>query len=153
MTCHKSGSTDVTESGLGKGVTCPLQKASSDCIKIWSGPINWRFKVKSIPTLGCIVAFGSLVCLGQAPGPNFEVASVKPNRLDTRGFIGPTPGRGGFVGFRATNARLAVLVELAYRNYDFKLEWTSDLGKGPGMAPPRTLPVCPSSRLCGDSWG
>ncbi len=46
--------------------------------------------------------------------PAFEVASVKPNRLDTRGFIGFVPGGKGYRGFQGTSARLRILVMLAY---------------------------------------
>jgi uncharacterized protein (TIGR03435 family) len=51
----------------------------------------------------------------QAPAPlAFDVASVKLNRLDTRGFIGATPGGTGYTGFTATGARLKVLIMLAH---------------------------------------
>ena len=62
-----------------------------------------------------IVVLASCCFFGQpAAPPSFEVASVKLNKLDTRGFIGPTPAAKAFRGFAATNARLKVLIMLAY---------------------------------------
>lgn len=61
------------------------------------------------------VAFGVFaagVMFGQAPA--FEVASVKLNTLNTRGFIGFVPAGKGFRGFKSTSARLKVLVMFAY---------------------------------------
>jgi uncharacterized protein (TIGR03435 family) len=46
--------------------------------------------------------------------PAFEVASVKPNHLDTRGFIGFIPAGKGYRGFQGTDVRLKILVMLAY---------------------------------------
>ncbi len=67
-------------------------------------------------------ALASFCVAGQAPAPPaFEVASVKANRLDTRGFIGAAPGGKGFKGFKATNARLKVLVMLAYDIAEWQL--------------------------------
>jgi hypothetical protein len=43
-----------------------------------------------------------------SPDPAFEVALVKLNKLDTRGFIGAVPGRGGFTGFKGTGAWLVM---------------------------------------------
>ena len=64
---------------------------------------------------------------GQPPNtPAFEVASVKLNQLDTRGFIGAVPGGKGFRGFKATSARLKILVMLAYNVSD------SQISGGPG---------------------
>ena len=55
-----------------------------------------------------------LAFAGSIFGQSFEVASVKLNTMDTRGFIGPIPGGKGFRGFKATSARLKVLVMMAY---------------------------------------
>ena len=72
------------------------------------------------------LAFLALGVLGQSPDPPaFEVASVKLNKLDTRGFIGAVPGRTGFIGFKGTSARLVVLVEAAYNIADRQLSRTS----------------------------
>jgi uncharacterized protein (TIGR03435 family) len=60
----------------------------------------------------------ALSLLGQ---PAFDVGSVKPNQLDTRGFIGAVPGGKGFKGFKATSARLKVLVMLAYDAPDWQI--------------------------------
>lgn len=59
-------------------------------------------------------------------GQSFEVASVKPNNLDTRGFIGAVPGGKGFRGFKATGARLGVVVMQAYN----VAEWQISGGAG-----------------------
>jgi uncharacterized protein (TIGR03435 family) len=61
------------------------------------------------------------VALGLSGQPAFEVASVKPNNLDTRGFIGAVPGGEGFRGFKATGARLIVLAMLAYNVPDWRI--------------------------------
>jgi uncharacterized protein (TIGR03435 family) len=53
--------------------------------------------------------------------PAFEVASVKPNLLDTRGFIGAVPGGKGFRGFKGTGARMIALVMLAYDVADWQV--------------------------------
>ena len=66
--------------------------------------------VASLVASAACFAFGQTV----PASPAFEVASVKENKLGTRGFIGVTPGGKGFRGFTATGARLRVLVELAY---------------------------------------
>lgn len=62
-----------------------------------------------------------------AAQPAFEVASVKLNKLDTRGFIGAVPGGKGFRGFKAPGARLIVLVMQAYNVADWQIsggpEW------------------------------
>jgi uncharacterized protein (TIGR03435 family) len=69
----------------------------------------------------------ALGLFGQPPiTPAFEVASVKLNQLDTRGFIGAVPGGKGFRGFKATSARLKILVMLAYNLPD------SQITGGPG---------------------
>jgi uncharacterized protein (TIGR03435 family) len=54
-------------------------------------------------------------------GQSFEVASVKPNNLDTRGFIGAVPGGKGFRGFKGTGVRLGVLVSMAYDVADWQI--------------------------------
>jgi uncharacterized protein (TIGR03435 family) len=52
-----------------------------------------------------------------APDPEFEVASIKPNKSqDFRVMIRPTPGR-----FVATNVPLVFLITVAYRIKDFQL--------------------------------
>lgn len=56
--------------------------------------------------------FAAGVMFGQSPAS--EVASVKLNTMDTRGFIGAVPAGKGFRGFKATSARLKVLVLMAY---------------------------------------
>jgi uncharacterized protein (TIGR03435 family) len=65
--------------------------------------------------------------LSLAAQPAFEVASVKLNKLDTRGFIGAVPGRGGFTGFKGASVRLIVLVMQAYNIADWQIsglpEW------------------------------
>src|ERR1700722_9442145 len=64
--------------------------------------------------------------------PAFEVASVKLNKLDTRGFIGAVPGGKGFRGFKSTSARLKILVMLAYDVPDWRIsggpEWIESDG-------------------------
>ncbi len=63
-----------------------------------------------------LAIFACCCVLAQTPAkPTFEVASVKPNRDHSRGFIGEVPaGHGLFRGFTATDARLHVLLMLAY---------------------------------------
>jgi uncharacterized protein (TIGR03435 family) len=74
-----------------------------------------------------VISFIVLGLFGQSTDlPTFEVASVKPNNLDTRGFIGAVPGGKGFKGFKATNARLKVLIMMAYDIADWQLS------EGPG---------------------
>jgi uncharacterized protein (TIGR03435 family) len=64
--------------------------------------------------------------------PAFEVASVKLNKLDTRGFIGAVPGGKGFRGFKGTGVRLIVLVIQAYNVADWQIsglpEWAQSDG-------------------------
>jgi uncharacterized protein (TIGR03435 family) len=68
-----------------------------------------------------LIAAFVAIALGLSGQPAFEVASVKPNHLDTRGFIGAVPGGKGFRGFKATGARLIVLVSLAYNIPDWQV--------------------------------
>jgi uncharacterized protein (TIGR03435 family) len=60
-------------------------------------------------------------------GQSFEVASLKPNHLDTRGFIGAVPGGKGFRGFQGTGVRLIPLMMQAYNVADWQIsggpEW------------------------------
>jgi uncharacterized protein (TIGR03435 family) len=71
--------------------------------------------MRQLLTRGLIVLVVSSGVPGQsAARPAFEVASVKPNRQDTRGFIGPIPAGKAFRGFAATGARLKPLIMLAY---------------------------------------
>jgi uncharacterized protein (TIGR03435 family) len=92
-------------------------------------------QVKHVLTGAVVGALATCFCVGQTTlvSPAFAVASVKPNRLDSRGFMGPIPGRGGFTGFKATNARLIVLVELAYNIVDRQLSGLPSWGQSEGF--------------------
>jgi uncharacterized protein (TIGR03435 family) len=72
-----------------------------------------------------LVLVAAALSLGAQPA--FEVASVKPNLLDTRGFIGAVPGGKGFRGFKAPGARVIVLMMQAYNVADWQIsggpEW------------------------------
>jgi uncharacterized protein (TIGR03435 family) len=78
------------------------------------------------------VAFAvfALSLIGQ---PAFEVASVKLNKLDTRGFIGAVPGRGGFTGFKGASVRLIVLVMQAYNVADWQISGLPEWGQSDGF--------------------
>lgn len=65
----------------------------------------------------CVLVIVSARLFGQS----FEVASVKPNHLDTRGFIGAVPGGKGFRGFKGTGVRLGVLMMQAYNVADWQI--------------------------------
>ncbi len=76
-----------------------------------------------------VFAAFALSLIGQ---PAFEVASVKLNKLDTRGFIGAVPGGKGFRGFKGASVRLIVLVIQAYNVADWQIsglpEWAQSDG-------------------------
>lgn len=46
--------------------------------------------------------------------PAFDVVSIKLNKQDTRGFIGPVPGQGGYIGFAGASIRTKVLIMFGY---------------------------------------
>jgi uncharacterized protein (TIGR03435 family) len=64
-----------------------------------------------------IAVLWALTALGQSAAvrPAFEVASVKPSKPGTPGFIGPAPGGQRFT---ATNASLRMLIIMAYNITD-----------------------------------
>jgi uncharacterized protein (TIGR03435 family) len=72
-------------------------------------------------TRGLLVVLASCCAFGQSSVPAFEVASVKPNNLGTRGFIGALPSGKDFRGFTATNGRLTPLIMMAYGINDRQL--------------------------------
>src|SRR5579863_6906580 len=72
----------------------------------------------------------ALSLIGQ---PAFDVASVKLNKLDTRGFIGAVPGRGGFTGFKGASVRLMVLVMQAYNIADWQISGLPEWGQSDGF--------------------
>ena len=73
------------------------------------------------------------IALGLSGQPAFEVASVKLNKLDTRGFIGAVPGRGGFTGFKGASVRLIVLVMQAYNVADWQISGLPDWAQSDGF--------------------
>src|SRR5579863_150620 len=79
-----------------------------------------------------IFAFAA-AALSLAGQPAFEVASVKLNKLDTRGFIGAVPGRGGFTGFKGASVRLIVLVMQAYNVADWQISGLPEWGQSDGF--------------------
>jgi len=71
----------------------------------------------ALGTLAIPLALGAQAPQTPAPGPSFEVASIKPNNSgDGRVMMGNQPGR-----FTATNVTLRMLVRNAYQLQDFQI--------------------------------
>lgn len=53
--------------------------------------------------------------------PAFDVVSIKQNKLDTRGYIGPVPGQGGYIGFAGSSVRTKVLILMGFGISDWQI--------------------------------
>src|SRR5213593_3902315 len=89
---------------------------------IGGSPEGLRYAI----VLTCLPLVTAAITASQVPPPQFEVASVKPNKSgDNRVMIGVQPGG----RFTATNVPLRMLIRNAYQLQDFQLvggpDWMS----------------------------